>query len=138
MAVGLPSPQFSDEEAVDFVTGQVKPRPMITPDTSGPVSHQRKLGDSELSYYLPGRAAGVNDMCANHPFDGRSNKLTPLYDRYLHLGFKSPERIMVRRRVCAAWAILRMRHPLLASTVVMQDYDDVRFVYVPYRFRDAR
>ena len=42
---------------------------------------------------------------------------------------------MAWRRVCAAWTILRMRHPLLASKVVMQDYDDVRFVYVPYRFR---
>lgn len=60
------------------------------------------------------------------------------YDRYLHLGFKSSERIMVWRRVCAAWAILRMRHPLLASRVVMQGYDDVRFVYVPDRFRVGR
>ncbi len=37
---------------------------------------------------------------------------------------------MVWGRVRAAWAILRMRHPLLASRVVMRDYDDVRFVYV--------
>lgn len=111
MAAGLPSPELSDEETADLVPGQ-KSQPTITPDTSGPVSRERKLGDSELSYYLPGRAAGVNDM-------------------YLHLGFKSPERIMVRGRVRAAWAILRMRHPLLASRVVMQGYDDVRFVYSP-------
>ena len=74
LAVGLPSPQLSDEEVVNFIPGQAKPRPTgtLTPDTS-PVSHERKLGDSELSYYLPGRAAGVNDMCAHHPFDGQSN-----------------------------------------------------------------
>lgn len=29
------------------------------------------------------------------------------------------------------WAILRLRHPLLASKVVMQDYEDISFVYVP-------
>lgn len=75
VVVGLPSPQLSDEEAADLVLGQAKPQPTTTPtpDTSGPVSHERKLGDSELSYYLPGRAAGVNDMCAPHPFDGESN-----------------------------------------------------------------
>jgi len=59
-----PSPQLSDEELVDSVLGQAKQRPAITPETSGLVSYERKLGDSELSYYLPGRAAGVNDMCA--------------------------------------------------------------------------
>lgn len=112
LVAGLPSPELSDEEAVDLVLVQTKSQPTITPDTSGPVLHERKLGDSELSYYLPGRAAGVNDM-------------------YLHLGFKSPERIMGRRRVRAVWAILRMRHPLLASRVVMRNYDDVRFVYSP-------
>ncbi|KAI9460527.1 hypothetical protein BJY52DRAFT_1203761 [Lactarius psammicola] len=112
LVAGLPSPELSDEESVDLVLGQAKSQRTITPDTSGPVFHERKLGDSELSYYLPGRAAGVNDM-------------------YLHLGFKSPERIMVWGRVRAAWAILRMRHPLLASRVVMRDYDDVRFVYTP-------
>ncbi|KAI9435803.1 hypothetical protein H4582DRAFT_1817187 [Lactarius indigo] len=111
VVAGLLSPELSGEEAVDLVLGQ-KSQPTITPDTSSPVSHERKLGDSELSFYLHGRATGVNDM-------------------YLHLGFKSPERIMVWGRVRAAWAILRMRHPLLASRVVMRDYDDLRFVYSP-------
>lgn len=37
---------------------------------------------------------------------------------------------MTRERVCVVWAILRQRHPLLAATVEMHDYDDVRFVYV--------
>lgn len=39
-------------------------------------------------------------------------------------------RLALRPRVRAAWAILRMRHPLLASHVVMQNYDDIKFVYV--------
>ncbi|KAH9982830.1 hypothetical protein BGW80DRAFT_1160926, partial [Lactifluus volemus] len=77
-----------------------------------PISYERQLGDSELSYYLPSRATGVNDM-------------------YLHLGFKAPKSRMLRRRVRAVWAILRMRHPLLASKVVMRSYEDVRFVFHP-------
>jgi len=39
-------------------------------------------------------------------------------------------RLVLRPRVRAAWAILRMRHPLLASHVAMQDYDNIKFVYV--------
>lgn len=38
---------------------------------------------------------------------------------------------MTFERVRTVWAILRLRHPMLASRVVMHDYDDVRFVYVP-------
>lgn len=30
----------------------------------GPTHYERQLGESEVSYYLPGRAAGVNDMFA--------------------------------------------------------------------------
>ncbi|KII94084.1 hypothetical protein PLICRDRAFT_415673 [Plicaturopsis crispa FD-325 SS-3] len=74
--------------------------------------YERKMGDSELSYYLPSRASGVNDM-------------------YLHLGFRAPERMVRRARVRVVWSILRNRHPLLASTIEMHDYDDVRFVYTP-------
>ncbi|KAI0031413.1 hypothetical protein K488DRAFT_52118 [Vararia minispora EC-137] len=79
-------------------------------DISAP--YERKLGDSELSYYLPGRATGVNDM-------------------YLHLGLTAPERLMHHDRVLSVWTILRLRHPLLASHVVMDDYENVRFVYIP-------
>ncbi|KAG1904712.1 uncharacterized protein F5891DRAFT_1012458 [Suillus fuscotomentosus] len=73
---------------------------------------ERPLGNNELSYFLPSRADGVNDM-------------------YLHLGFVAPEHVVRRARVLTVWAILRIRHPLLASKVVMQDYDDVRFVFNP-------
>ncbi|KAG0707461.1 hypothetical protein DFH29DRAFT_844493 [Suillus ampliporus] len=73
---------------------------------------ERPLGNSELSYFLPSRASGVNDM-------------------YLHLGFVAPEHLVRRARVRMVWAILRIRHPLLASKVVMHDYDDVKFVFTP-------
>ncbi|GLB35870.1 hypothetical protein LshimejAT787_0301580 [Lyophyllum shimeji] len=73
---------------------------------------ERKMGDTELSYYLPARGNGVNDM-------------------YLHLGLTAPAHILERERIRLVWAILRIRHPLLASKVDMHSYDDVRFVYMP-------
>ncbi|GJE85813.1 hypothetical protein PsYK624_018920 [Phanerochaete sordida] len=71
---------------------------------------ERKMGDTELSYYLPSRQSGVNDM-------------------YLHLGLNAPEHLMSWARVRTVWAILRLRHPLLSAAAQMHDYDDVRFVY---------
>ncbi|KAF8735009.1 hypothetical protein AX14_002919 [Amanita brunnescens Koide BX004] len=71
---------------------------------------ERQLGDTELSYYLPSRGDGVNDM-------------------YLQLGCQINPALIVRDRVCLVWAIMRLRHPLLASTVRMNDYHDVRFGY---------
>ena len=50
--------------------------------------------------------------------------------RYLHLGFKAPERIAKRSRVCTVWAILRLRHPMLCARAELYDYGDVRFMYV--------
>ncbi|KAI5897999.1 uncharacterized protein SCHCODRAFT_02610836 [Schizophyllum commune H4-8] len=72
----------------------------------------RQLSDTEASYFLPARANGVNDM-------------------YLHLGFHAPASLMRRSRVRLVWALLRLRHPLLASQVDMRDYEDIRFVYTP-------
>ena len=39
------------------------------PDRRGqvPASYERKMGDTEVSYYLQGRATGVNDMFASIP-----------------------------------------------------------------------
>ncbi|KAG7099636.1 hypothetical protein E1B28_001462 [Marasmius oreades] len=72
--------------------------------------YERQLGETEVSYFLPSREDGVNDM-------------------YLHLGFRALPHIARRSRVSLVWAILRMRHPLLASGVKMTDYNDVKFVY---------
>ncbi|KAK2460114.1 hypothetical protein APHAL10511_007880 [Amanita phalloides] len=74
------------------------------------VCFERQLGDTELSYYLPSRGDGVNDM-------------------YLRLGCRIEPSFVQRNRVCLVWAILRLCHPLLASRVRMYDYHDVRFGY---------
>ncbi|KAI0347793.1 hypothetical protein BDW22DRAFT_20030 [Trametopsis cervina] len=86
------------------------PSPLTVPHDNDARYFERKMGDTEASYFLPSRQTGVNDM-------------------YLHLGFRATESIVDRSRVRAVWAILRLRHPLLASHVSMHDYDDVRFVY---------
>lgn len=77
-----------------------------------PCSVNRRMGDTELSYYLPARANGVNDM-------------------YLHIGFDASDHLVQRPRVRLVWAILRTRHPLLSCSVAMHSYEDVRFVYTP-------
>ncbi|KAH9486485.1 hypothetical protein JR316_0000550 [Psilocybe cubensis] len=75
------------------------------------ISHvERKLGETEVSYFLPSRESGVNDM-------------------YLHLGCRAPSYMVDRRRVGVVWAIMRVRHPLLASKVKMNDYEDIVFSY---------
>ncbi|EJD40844.1 hypothetical protein AURDEDRAFT_115711 [Auricularia subglabra TFB-10046 SS5] len=75
---------------------------------------ERRLGDSELSYFLPSRADGVNDM-------------------YLHLGMRAASNLLTPTRFETAWAISRIRHPLLASSVELNDgdYHSARFVYAP-------
>ncbi|KDR85482.1 hypothetical protein GALMADRAFT_218579 [Galerina marginata CBS 339.88] len=71
---------------------------------------ERKLGETETSYFLPSRESGVNDM-------------------YLHLGCRAPAHLVERQRVSLVWAIMRMKHPLLASKVQMNSYEDIVFVY---------
>ncbi|KAF7311038.1 hypothetical protein HMN09_00647300 [Mycena chlorophos] len=77
-----------------------------------PRTFERQLGETETSYFLPSRNNGVNDM-------------------YLHLGFHASRSTMLQLRVALVWAILRLRHPLLASKVEMTDYTDIKFVYNP-------
>ncbi|KAH7927276.1 hypothetical protein BV22DRAFT_295710 [Leucogyrophana mollusca] len=113
-----PSPAFSDVLRRDLdgetnVISDALTSRMIPDDAlAKPCKLERRMGDSELSYYLPSRSTGVNDM-------------------YLHLGFEAPEHMVRRARVRMVWAILRVRHPLLASQVVMHDYNDVRFEFIP-------
>ncbi|KAH7100331.1 hypothetical protein BKA62DRAFT_706702 [Auriculariales sp. MPI-PUGE-AT-0066] len=86
----------------------------LQPIDAGAPAHQweRQLGDSELSYYLPSRHEGINDM-------------------FVHIGFHGPAALFTPRRVTAVWAILRTRHPLLGARIESTSYDDVRFVYKP-------
>jgi hypothetical protein len=98
-----------------------------------PVAHQvtfeRRLGETEASYFLPSRENGVNDMWGVLCFSCFS-VFSNLHFRYLHLGFNAPQYLLKRDRVRAVWAILRLRHPLLSSKAEMHDYEDIRFVCV--------
>ena len=78
---------------------------------------ERVMGDTEASYFLPSRESGVNDM-------------------YLHLGCRAPLHLFELERVRLVWALLRVRHPLLAALVEMRSYADVRFVYEPPRSKE--
>ena len=46
------------EETVDVAASGTKPT------ATEQLVYERKMGDSEQSYFLPSRADGVNDMCA--------------------------------------------------------------------------
>ena len=61
-SAGVPSRLLSDQDALD--PNLQKVGSSDTPDLRGqaPASYERKLGDTEASYYLQGRATGVNDM----------------------------------------------------------------------------
>ncbi|KAI0936794.1 hypothetical protein AcV5_004842 [Taiwanofungus camphoratus] len=113
---GIPTPPPVDGEQYDTCVEDVSESYHRSKSSvnnisgSCPVQCERKMGDTELSYFLPSRQSGVNDM-------------------YLHLGFLAPEHYARRPRVRTVWAILRLRHPLLSARVEMHGYDDVRFVY---------
>ncbi|KAG9043517.1 hypothetical protein FS837_009465 [Tulasnella sp. UAMH 9824] len=77
------------------------------------------MGDTELSYYLPSRADGVNDMC-------------------MCIEFRAPRHLFAPRRVLATWAVLLLRHPSLSARVIpppsngspfRTDYSAARFSY---------
>ncbi|KAJ7653244.1 hypothetical protein DFH06DRAFT_529718 [Mycena polygramma] len=76
--------------------------------------YSRKLGQNELSYFLPSRACGLNDM-------------------FMRVTFRAPPALVTPFRLCVAWAILRLRDSLLACKVDMApgEYDDARFIYIP-------
>lgn len=73
VAVAFATPAFKEDipdhkHYYDFVTASVVREASIAssqlaesfPDK--PTQHERQLGDSEVSYFLPSRADGVNDM----------------------------------------------------------------------------
>ncbi|KAJ7867699.1 hypothetical protein B0H14DRAFT_3587931 [Mycena olivaceomarginata] len=77
-------------------------------------TYRRTLSLNELSYFLPSRANGANDMFNRVTVHGPASLISPL-------------------RASMAWAILRLRHSLMACRVEMQPgcYDDAQFVYTP-------
>ncbi|KAH7322044.1 hypothetical protein B0J17DRAFT_723724 [Rhizoctonia solani] len=103
--------------------------PLTPPQTYAPIEEDhvlerptfgRELGCNELSYYLPSRDNGVNDM-------------------YLHLGFHAPLELVTPSRVHAIWAAQRLKHPLLASRITPGlDVSSVRFEHtVPASVEEA-
>ncbi|KAJ7066686.1 hypothetical protein C8F01DRAFT_1053008 [Mycena amicta] len=74
----------------------------------------RALSPNELSYFLPSRAYGLNDM-------------------FLRIILRAPIGLITPHRLAIVWAILRLQHSLMASRVEMQHgaYDDARFAYTP-------
>ncbi|KAF7360553.1 hypothetical protein MVEN_00786400 [Mycena venus] len=77
-------------------------------------TYRRTLSPNELSYFLPSRAYGLNDM---------SNRIV------IH----APPSLISPLRICIAWAIMRLRHSLMSCRVEMLPgcYDDAQFVYTP-------
>ncbi|KAL1412681.1 hypothetical protein Q8F55_000428 [Vanrija albida] len=73
---------------------------------------RRQLSDNELSYFLPSRADGVNDM-------------------YVHHNLRAAPDALSLQRVRLAWALGLHRHPLLASAVELRAYDDAVFAHAP-------
>jgi hypothetical protein len=92
--------------------------------------HERPLGDSEVSYYLPSRTDGVNDMLVMTLWPRPPQcwlTITGYLYRHMRLSFSAPACLITRSRIVSAWAIMRLRHPLMAATVKMHNYEDIRF-----------
>ncbi|KAL5536002.1 hypothetical protein ACEPAF_4096 [Sanghuangporus sanghuang] len=107
-----PTPPLSDDERDEIELASNRYRVSC----QSPLVFERSMGDTEMSYYLPSRADGVNDM-------------------YLHLGFRAPVALLAPARVRAAWAYMRLVHPPLAAHVRMEpwEYTSARFAYAPPR-----
>ncbi|CAK5276733.1 unnamed protein product [Mycena citricolor] len=75
---------------------------------------RRTLSPNELSYFLPSRASGLNDM-------------------FTQVIIHAPPAPMSPRRVHIAWTITRLRYTLLSCRVEMPPgrYDQAEFVYTP-------
>lgn len=55
------------------------------------------------------------------------------------MAFKAPKSLVKPSRVLDIWTELRLRHTLLSSFVEFEDYEDIRFCYVPpVTFANAR
>ncbi|BGP28788.1 hypothetical protein JCM10296v2_000524 [Rhodotorula toruloides] len=87
-----------------------------TSDAQPRQRYKRRLGPTEVSYYLGSRGEGI---------EGGVN------DMYLHIGFKARSSLMHPERLLDIWTELLKRHTLLASSVEFEDYYNIRFCYDP-------
>ncbi|KAJ6623687.1 hypothetical protein B0H10DRAFT_1909040 [Mycena sp. CBHHK59/15] len=77
-------------------------------------TYSRYLSPNELSYFLPSRAYGLNDM-------------------FMQVIFRASPELVSPLRLRIVWAIMRLRHTLLASRIEMKPgcYDEAQFIYTP-------
>ncbi|KAJ7716383.1 hypothetical protein DFH07DRAFT_934257 [Mycena maculata] len=77
-------------------------------------TYRRTMSQNEISYFLPSRAYGLNDMSCR-------------------LIFRAPPTLITPIRIRIVWAIMRLRHTLMACRFEMEPgcYDDAQFVYTP-------
>nr|GAT46713.1 predicted protein [Mycena chlorophos] len=82
--------------------------------TSTMPTYRRPLSPNELSYFLPSRAYGLNDM-------------------FVRITVRAPIGLITPQRLHIVWAMLRLKHSLMASRVEMPtgQYDHAQFVYTP-------
>ncbi|KAJ6551674.1 hypothetical protein B0H19DRAFT_1158530 [Mycena capillaripes] len=78
------------------------------------VLYSRTLGPNELSYYLPSRAYGLNDM-------------------FTRVIFRAPPALVSPFRLQVAWAIMKLQDSIYACKIEMAPgcYDEARFIYTP-------
>ncbi|KAJ7512893.1 hypothetical protein B0H11DRAFT_1697933 [Mycena galericulata] len=77
-------------------------------------TYRRTMSPNEISYFLPSRAYGLNDM-------------------FCRLIFRAPPSLISPLRIRIVWAIIRLRHSLMACRFEMEPgcYDDAQFAYTP-------
>jgi hypothetical protein len=82
------------------------------------------------SYFLPSRAYGLNDMICELPHFARPRSDAPPAGMTIH----APPALISSLRVRIVWAIMRLRHSLMACRVEMAPgcYDDAQFVCVHF------
>ncbi|KAF7315961.1 hypothetical protein MIND_00112900 [Mycena indigotica] len=93
---------------------EIIPQSVSAPTERVVPTFKRPLGPNELSYFLPSRAYGLNDI-------------------FTRITFFAPAELISPFRIQVAWAVTLLRHTLLASTIEMKpgDYDGAEFVYTP-------
>lgn len=99
----LPTPPYTPEPSLNSSPPKDESKRLSIEGSS------RLLSENELSYYLPSRADGVNDM-------------------YLHHRLNVPAHFMAKDRLLHLWAYQLLRHPLLAARLESSSYEQVRFV----------